>query len=82
MSDSNPILLYVGAAAAVAYYLFTMPPTPQRTEFRRPGTNYNTYDPQLVISNFDYLNNRFAKDAFWHNQYIRTDKKMSAPPEN
>ena len=81
MSDSQPILLYVGAAAAVAYYLYTKPPTPERTDFMRPGTNYNTYDPQLVISNYDYRNNRFAKDAFWHNQYIRKDNKISAPPE-
>jgi hypothetical protein len=81
MSESSPILFYVGAAAAAAYILYTKPPVPQRVNFYKPNYDFKTYDPTLVISNYDYRTNSHARDAFWLNQYTRTDHRISAPPE-
>lgn len=81
MPESSPIILYAAIAAASAYYLYTRPPTPIRTDFNNPGKDILIYDPSLVISAYDYRTNPHAKNAFWLNQYERKDGRFSAPPE-
>ena len=81
MTDSHHIILYAGLAAAATYYLFTRPPTQIRTNFYNPGKDILVYDPTLVISAYDYRTNKYAKNAFWLNQYERKDERYSAPPE-
>ena len=80
MADPPPIIFFVAAASAAAYYLYTRPSTPQRVNFFNPGKDISKYDPTLIISGYDYHNNKNAENAFWINQYARTDGRLSAPP--
>ena len=80
MTDTHPIILYAGLAAAATYFLYTRPPASIRMNFYNPGKDL-VYDPTLVISAYDYRTNKYAKDAFWSNQYRNKNGRYSAPPE-